>query len=435
MQYGVNDYLLKPINQKELVDALQKIKDRIRSELRADMDLAAIKKDHEKDVTRLRSVLIQDLLDRRGMACSEETLRDQYHFMAQPGCFQAFCVKIDSGGGRLNPETAAAVTEKFVGMIAGGLKRCCFDHVIAHRGRMVYGVMNYAPKEAERIRKTLRDSLNQMDAQKGLIGSVEFSVGLGAAARSAAEISKSLDTAVVAVEERLVAGTGKLLDGFEKQPLLFEEKLLEKYARGVTRALGTLNLDALESETDELYRAVQENPRAHGWEVLELVSSAGSLFVMNLDIKDKSACLKEFREACEECGTLKALFGCLKEFERKFMDRIYATRESDSARPVRLAKQYIQNHYQEQISLEQVSEKVGLSAAYFSALFKKETGIGFSKYLTNVRMDEARALLRETNLPVEEICRKVGYYDKKHFTHTFEKIAGVKPAVFRKLYG
>ena len=117
------------------------------------------------------------------------------------------------------------------------------------------------------------------------------------------------------------------------------------------------------------------------------------------------------------------------------MDKIFAERESNSIRPVRLAQQYIQNHYQEPISLEEVSEKVGLSAAYFSVLFKREAGTGFAKYLMNVRMNEAKGLLRETNLPVSEICQRVGYHDIRYFTNTFKKIAGVKPVLFRKLYG
>ncbi len=436
IQYGVNEYLLKPIKKTALTDALEKIKIEIQDDYRAGMDLKGIEKDHKKDVTKLRSVFIQDLLNRPNMICSGKTLREQYHFMVQPGQFQAFCMKIDYKNGRPNPEAVSVITNKFIDTVVNRLKKYCYDYVIKNNNYMVYGIMNYAPKESENIRKILRDSLNQMDVQKGfMIGTAEISMGLGIAVHSSEEISKSFDTAIVAVEERLILGTGKLLDGFEKEPVLFEEKLLERYARNIGYALETLNRDAMEKEVDGLYHAVRENSRAHGWEILELVNSAASLFVMILDIKDKPEYLKAFRKACENCSKTEALFDSLKNFEKNFMDKIFAERESNSIRPVRLAQQYIQNHYQEPISLEEVSEKVGLSAAYFSVLFKREAGTGFAKYLMNVRMNEAKGLLRETNLPVSEICQRVGYHDIRYFTNTFKKIAGVKPVLFRKLYG
>ena len=117
------------------------------------------------------------------------------------------------------------------------------------------------------------------------------------------------------------------------------------------------------------------------------------------------------------------------------MEEIIRQHENDTVRPTRQAKQYIQNHFSEQITMEEVSSEVGLSPAYFSALFKKTEGEGFAKYLINLRVEEAKRQLRESNVSVAEICHNVGYNDLKHFTHTFEKITGVKPATYRKLYG
>ena len=103
--------------------------------------------------------------------------------------------------------------------------------------------------------------------------------------------------------------------------------------------------------------------------------------------------------------------------------------------PIRAAKLYIHKHFDQPITLEEVSAAIGFSENYFSTLFKKETGSGFAKYLTHVRMDEARSLLRDTNQSVAEICRQVGYGDLKHFTHTFKAEIGLTPGEYRKLYG
>lgn len=102
---------------------------------------------------------------------------------------------------------------------------------------------------------------------------------------------------------------------------------------------------------------------------------------------------------------------------------------------MRAAKQYIHAHYKEPLSLEDVSRQVGFNASYFSTLFKKECGMGFVEYLTDVRINQAKELLRDTHISVAEICELVGYNDLKHFTKTFYKYTGVKPGEFRKLYG
>ena len=166
-----------------------------------------------------------------------------------------------------------------------------------------------------------------------------------------------------------------------------------------------------------------------------LVCQCGCLFILRMDFSDKTELQKEFERNCDNYISTKELFGYLESFMVEKIDQLIAGRKEDSVRPVRLAKQYIHNHYQEQITLEEVSEHVGLTAAYFSVLFKKETEIGFAKYLMNERIEGAKELLRETSLSVGEICRKVGYNDLKHFTRLFEKSVGVKPAVYRKLYG
>lgn len=188
--------------------------------------------------------------------------------------------------------------------------------------------------------------------------------------------------------------------------------------------------------TNLLNRLTEENAwRPSVEELREIVYSAAGLFLSQVEVKNRADAIKDFEEGCSLCGSIDGLFERLCSLQRAYVEEMKGRHEADTVRPIRMAKQYIQNHYSEPITQEEVSSAVGLSAAYFSALFKKVEGEGFAKYLIGVRIEQAKVLLRETNIPVSRICQQVGYNDLKHFTHTFEKATGVKPTVYRKMYG
>lgn len=92
---------------------------------------------------------------------------------------------------------------------------------------------------------------------------------------------------------------------------------------------------------------------------------------------------------------------------------------------MRKAKCYIKNHYGEQITLEEVSAEVGLSTAYFSVLFKKETEVGICKIPNECAHGAGKDAASGDQPSGGRNLQKSRYNDLKHFTHTFEKLAGV----------
>jgi len=124
-----------------------------------------------------------------------------------------------------------------------------------------------------------------------------------------------------------------------------------------------------------------------------------------------------------------------KEIEKGF-SLILEQMKNKNVKPIRIALTYIEGHYFEnQLSLDYLSEIVHLSPAYFSALFKKEINIGFSEYLKKIRIEKSKELLASTSLSIKYIANKVGYNDPKHFAKCFIKQVGIKPHDYRKLYG
>ena len=99
--------------------------------------------------------------------------------------------------------------------------------------------------------------------------------------------------------------------------------------------------------------------------------------------------------------------------------------------PVRLACEYIEKNFQENINLNKISNYVSLSKNYFCNIFKKETGITIWDYLIRIRMEEAKRMLLETEQKTYEISENVGYDDPSYFGRLFKKYTGFTPIEFR----
>jgi two-component system response regulator YesN len=96
------------------------------------------------------------------------------------------------------------------------------------------------------------------------------------------------------------------------------------------------------------------------------------------------------------------------------------------------ALQYVEEHYAEEgITIEKVCHELGVSSAYFSTIFKKETGKTFVTCLTDYRMDRAVELLDNEDLKTYVIAQKVGFSDPNYFSYVFKRKFGVSPSRYR----
>lgn len=97
------------------------------------------------------------------------------------------------------------------------------------------------------------------------------------------------------------------------------------------------------------------------------------------------------------------------------------------------ARRFIMDNYANpELTLGSVAAYVGLNEKYFSSCFTKEMGNTFSNFLTEVRIENARELLRTTDMKMYEISGNVGYNSVEHFNRMFKKVCGVSPSVYKR---
>ena len=112
--------------------------------------------------------------------------------------------------------------------------------------------------------------------------------------------------------------------------------------------------------------------------------------------------------------------------------KINLLRDNNMDSIINKAKSYIQKNYVHEISLEEIAQHVAVSPYYFSKLFKQETGENFIDYLTQVRIEKAKEMLRTTDLSMKMIARRVGYKDPNYFSRVFKKVTKMKPSDFKQ---
>lgn len=135
-------------------------------------------------------------------------------------------------------------------------------------------------------------------------------------------------------------------------------------------------------------------------------------------------------EKCKSIDELTILLG-------NFISDCFELCDSRSQRDgkiIETAKEYIEENYSNPICLEDVANIVYLNPTYFSVFFKNKTGINFSDYLINYRIEIALKLLKDVSLSISEISEKVGYKNTRYFSRLFKKVVGISPSVYRKYH-
>ena len=106
-------------------------------------------------------------------------------------------------------------------------------------------------------------------------------------------------------------------------------------------------------------------------------------------------------------------------------------KDKDYPRAITKAKKYIEDNYEKEISLKEVATVINFNPSYFSTIFAQYVGCSYTQYLTNIRIEHGRTLLRESDYKVYEIAEMIGYQNLNYFNRIFKKVTGLTPLEFK----
>ena len=436
LQYGVEDYLLKPINEKELNDVMKKIS--VENLNKYNQSLEKIKL--EETITRSRHIIKRDFL--KNIIDKEDTfdVNDSTNMLVGE-IYRGIDIKLDYVDyNKYDNRQDKMTVEKIVSLVETSLKKNVSEVFLCEKDNLhIYGLFSYDYSKSKDIRNSINSLLSEINDY--LMGFEQYvvTIGVGTERSDFSEIRFTIKESNKAICNRIKIGTERIIYA---ESITFTknndqiEKLTADQKLAITNSIKSYSKDGIFNIIDKIVLDIRTNKNGDISYCYNLVENLITFFFENEDVQPDnfSDLERNIKSKCQHCYTLEMLSYLLKSSLGSVIDESREAMEAESSKPIRQAQQFIEEHYSEKIVLEDFTEVVGLNSVYFSVLFKKETGKNFSSYLTSVRMEKAKEMLCNTNETIAAIAYNVGYKDTKYFSQAFTKNVGVKPALYRKLH-
>ena len=387
IKLNVIEYILKPVNVEELTAILKKIKKNLDEEIEQKRNVTLLRESYIKSLPALREHFLNDLIQ-GGMEETqiEEKLEGQYRFIVFHSSFETILlVAIDKD----NTQT---------GLIA---------------------LLGDICKETKKILE------------------VSVTIGVGESCSSLTDLSRPCYTALNALGYRAITGSGGVIcigdmepSGHEKLRFdsRMESELIAAVKFGPEEKIRSV-IDGIVSRMEDA-RVHYRQYQAYVLAIINVLTQLSQQY--DLRISEMFGVENDYFEILGRVQKMENVRPYLTEVALKMNAGMEEERSNTTKNVIREAKQYIQDNFQDpDLSVEKICRHLHMSPAYFSTMFKKETGQAYIAYLTDVRLGRAVELLMATDDKTYIIAEKVGYPEQNYFSYVFKKKFGVSPTRYR----
>ena len=405
--------------------------------------LFAAKKDTEFQLARSIRSLRNSFMDRffesdSVSSVSAEMLNLQYHMNLSAGVFQVAIIRFP---GLVKDGHLGRYQMMLDGIVADArrlLDSGCFEMVpFVRRPNTIIMLANYATSKSidREFRSLLEVTKKNIEIHCGF--NLPFVIGIGSPEYDCIYLKRAFRTAQYAERCRLLFGDGQVFfyDDYSFEQVSMEGEPIQE---GLLRLAQYVEMLDAKGASYEVYKVMSVlTPRVDPACASELCERIGVTVIKALNNitqnRESAGKLLELVKYLDMGSSLSGLKVAVSEWVQERIQEYLDVDDQVMLRPIREAKQYINQNYNKRLTLQNVAEKIGLSATYFCSMFREEVGETFLNYLTGIRIEEAKHLLRETDLDIATISERVGYSDSRYFSRVFFKALGVQPTAYRNL--
>lgn len=441
MKLGADDYILKlQVKPEELIKVLDNICKKIEQERTEKSRNINIQKQIHDNISALREKFLKDLICGNVLNKNDiEKYLKEYNIALPHNNLVCLVVRIDS------MEIYDSYTNDDIYIFRSSIINIMEEIVLNYGiGYACYGEPHLytviCSVGIDDSAGSLSDSIHQMakDMKEFLKNSMNLtvSIGLSDIHLNHTDINLAYREAWEAIGDSFAYPAGSIIVYRDiKGPNSSHKGIpLEEELNELENSLKAYSLSGIQKAFDNLVQRIVESNNVSKKHINGICHVL--IFVVNVFIKNNNLTPEEIwgkdENPYNQVGHLKSL-NDFADWIKKINNRIVTiiNQEKESNVIILRAKQFINKHFCENISLEVVSEHLSLSPSYFSSLFSRATGESFIDYVTNLRIDLAKELIKSAKYKVYEISEMVGYDNPHYFSRIFKKVVGVSPLDFK----
>lgn len=428
----VEEYILKPVNAMELKEVFQRIRENLDRERDEKRNINKLQEYYMESLPLLQENFFASLIEGRVPNNQIEKFLVNYQIQLKGPCY---IVTILHASSTELPQDMNSF------LLTVSVKKLAEEQLVERykcRALMYLGdVVLISQLESPEEVVAYTDAMDEFCRTAKAVCGARVTAGVGQICEELQELRMSYQGARNAVSYRALYGNTRAINIVEIDPQENSEEPWEDQAiREIIKKIKLGNREALEQGILTCRQKFSERSislQKYRIFVIELIAEITRFGNNNHINMDEVFCnYNDIYSMAFQSESPEELWGWLLEISCKMQEMVSEERQNTTKSFVTRAMEYVRERYADQnISIETVCKNLGVSAAYFSTVFKKETGKTFIGYLTDYRMEQAVELLLTTSDKTYIIAEKVGYSDPNYFSYAFKKKYGMSPSKYR----